>query len=190
MTITQTTIHDEYPTRLAQPGESIPRSQPAVWGAASDGPFDVAQLAVHESRGFTILDDFISAADVRTYRAELDRLSGDESLISDPRRVTEKKTGLVRSVFDVDKLSAPIAALASNPHVLDRARQILGSEVYLHQTRVNFLPSFTGTGFYWHSAGRPSCGGAGPIWMPARRGQATPMTNPIAAMTPTLVHGG
>jgi ectoine hydroxylase len=151
MTITPTTIHDEYPTRLAQPGESIPRSQPAVWGAASDGPFDAAQLAEHESRGFTILDDFISAADVRTYRAELDRLSADESLFSDPRRVTENKTGLVRSVFDVEKLSAPIAALASDPHVLDRARQILGSEVYLHQTRVNFLPGFTGTGFYWHS---------------------------------------
>ena len=33
--------------------------------------------------------------------AELERLSNDESLFSDPRRVTEKKTGLVRSIFDV-----------------------------------------------------------------------------------------
>ena len=151
MTITQSTLHDEYPTRLAERGEQIPRSHPTVWGSDADGPFDAAELAVHATRGFTILDDFISAEDVATYRAELDRLSNDESLMSDPRRVTEKKTGLVRSVFDVEKLSAPIAALASHPNVLNRARQLLGSEVYLHQTRVNFLPGFTGTGFYWHS---------------------------------------
>lgn len=151
MTITQDTIHDQYPTRLAEAGEPIPRREPTVWGDATDGPFDIDELTEHATRGFTIIEDFISPEEVETYRAELDRLSNDESLVADPRRVTEKKTGLVRSVFDVEKLSAPIAALASHPKVLDRARQLLGSEVYLHQTRVNYLPGFTGTGFYWHS---------------------------------------
>lgn len=94
-----------------------------------------------------------TAADVATYR-----LSQDQTLFGDPRRVTEKKSGLTRSIFDVDRLSAPIAALASDPDVLDRARQLLGSEVYLHQTRVNYLPGFTGTGFYWHSDFVPSVG--------------------------------
>lgn len=30
-------------------------------------------------------------------------------------------------------------------------RQILGSEVYIHQSRVNYKPGYGGTGFYWHS---------------------------------------
>ena len=35
--------------------------------------------------------------------------------------------------------------------MVDRARQILGSEVYIHQSRVNFKPGFDGKEFYWHS---------------------------------------
>ncbi|MCE0445172.1 phytanoyl-CoA dioxygenase family protein [Streptomyces tricolor] len=31
------------------------------------------------------------------------------------------------------------------------ARQILGSDVYVHQTRVNLKPAFDGSGFGWHS---------------------------------------
>src|SRR5699024_3019745 len=35
--------------------------------------------------------------------------------------------------------------------VVDRARQVLGSEVYIHQSRVNFKPGFVGKEFSWHS---------------------------------------
>src|SRR5690606_18676180 len=31
------------------------------------------------------------------------------------------------------------------------ARQILGGEVYLHQSRANLKPGFKGKEFYWHS---------------------------------------
>ncbi len=35
--------------------------------------------------------------------------------------------------------------------VLPVARQLLGSDVYMHQARINLMPGFTGSGFYWHS---------------------------------------
>src|SRR5580692_507706 len=38
--------------------------------------------------------------------------------------------------------------------------------------------------------GLASTGTDGPRWIPARRGQATPITKPMAAITPTLTHGG
>ncbi|MCW4384216.1 ectoine hydroxylase [Salinibacterium sp. SYSU T00001] len=148
---TATTAEDLFPTRLATPSDMIAREQPAVWGSPADGPFSAAELSNHEDRGFTVLDDFISADEVQLYSDELDRLASDESLKGDPRLITERSTGAVRSVFQVEALSEPIAALARNPKVLDRARQILGSDVYLHQTRVNYMPGFKGTGFYWHS---------------------------------------
>lgn len=35
--------------------------------------------------------------------------------------------------------------------LLNVARQILGSEVYIHQFRANMKPGFLGKEFYWHS---------------------------------------
>ncbi|WP_030558872.1 phytanoyl-CoA dioxygenase family protein, partial [Streptomyces exfoliatus] len=35
--------------------------------------------------------------------------------------------------------------------VVGRARQILGSDVYVHQSRINVKPGFGASGFYWHS---------------------------------------
>ncbi|MFC7404407.1 ectoine hydroxylase [Georgenia alba] len=151
MTATIDPTTDLYPTRLSGPGAMIQREHPTVWGSAEDGPFDAAALRAHEDRGFTILEDFISGQEVEAYTAELNRLASDESLKSDHRVVTEKVSGEVRSVFEVQKLSEKLDALSRDPRLLDRARQLLGSDVYLHQTRINFMPGFKGTGFYWHS---------------------------------------
>jgi hypothetical protein len=82
-------------------------------------------------------------------QTEAARLADDST--DDPRVIREKRSGAVRSVFQVHRTSPLIAALVRNPVVLDRARQILGSEVYIHQSRINFMPGFTGQGFYWHS---------------------------------------
>ncbi|MDO8149558.1 ectoine hydroxylase [Isoptericola sp. b515] len=151
MTAMVETTTDLYPSRLAQPGAFVERQHPTVWGTAEDGPFDADTLAAHEQRGFTVLEDFITPDEVTRYSAELSRLSSDDSLRGDPRVVTEKSSGEVRSVFEVTRLSQQIDALARDPRLLDRARQLLGSEVYLHQTRVNYMPGYKGAGFYWHS---------------------------------------
>jgi len=141
---------DAYPTRVSTE-DPIAREHPTVWGSASDGPFDAGALAAHEQRGYTILEDFLSPTEVDTFSAELTRLTSDTSLRDDERVVTEKASGEVRSIFEVQAFSEKIDALSRDPRLLDRARQLLGSEVYLHQTRVNYMPGFKGTGFYWHS---------------------------------------
>lgn len=143
--------HDLYPTRLAEAGAPIQRQHPTVWGKPTDGPFDDSALQAHEERGFTILQDFITSDEVSRYRGELDRLVSDYAGANDVRVVTEKASGEVRSIFEVTSLSPMIDQLSRDPRLLDRARQLLGSEVYLHQTRVNYMPGFKGNGFYWHS---------------------------------------
>jgi len=147
---TTATREDLYPTR----GAGVPtteRSHPTVWGTAADGPFTQEELDAHERRGFTILPDFISPEEVTTYSDELTRLANDQSLRSDERVVTERVSGEMRSIFEVQAFSTLIDRLSRDPRVLDRARQLLGSDVYLHQTRVNYMPGFKGSGFYWHS---------------------------------------
>ncbi|MFJ7211892.1 ectoine hydroxylase [Amycolatopsis sp. NPDC098790] len=151
MTLTDTRVDDGYPTRITGKPEHLPRVHPTVWGSEADGPIDAATLANHEARGYTVVEDLLSVGEVQTYWQELVRLSSDAELAGDERVITEAKTGEVRSIFDVHEISALIAELVRDPRVLDRARQLLGSEVYVHQSRVNYMPGFKGTGFYWHS---------------------------------------
>ncbi|MEV6449322.1 ectoine hydroxylase [Amycolatopsis sp. NPDC051716] len=151
MTLTDTRVDDAYPTRITGTPEHLPRVHPTVWGTEADGPIDAATLANHETKGYTVVDDLLSVGEVQTYWQELVRLSSDAELARDERVIAEAKTGEVRSIFDVHEISGLIAELVRDPRVLDRARQLLGSEVYVHQSRVNYMPGFKGTGFYWHS---------------------------------------
>ena len=150
MTLTDTRVDDSYPTRITGKPEHLPRTHPTVWGTEADGPLDAATLANHETRGYTVVDQLLSLGEVQTYWQELVRMSSGDHR-DDERVITEAKTGEVRSIFDVHETSELIAELVRDPRVLDRARQILGSEVYIHQSRVNYMPGFKGTGFYWHS---------------------------------------
>jgi ectoine hydroxylase len=151
LTVMDTRVGDGYPTRINGKPGLLDRTDPTVWGTETDGPFDAATLAGHDARGYSVVEGLLSPAEVQAYWQELVRLSSDEELKKTERIIIEKKSGEVRSIFDVHELSELIGELVRDPRVLDRARQILGSDVYIHQSRVNYMPGFRGTGFYWHS---------------------------------------
>ncbi|WP_020669885.1 ectoine hydroxylase [Amycolatopsis nigrescens] len=146
-----TRIEDSYPTRITGEPKPIERLDPTVWGGESDGPIDAASLASHDAKGFSIIEGLLSPAEVQAYWQDLVHLTRDEDFKSDQRVITEKSSGEVRSIFEMHKISPLIGELVRDPRILDRARQILGSDVYIHQSRVNYMPGFRGTGFYWHS---------------------------------------
>jgi ectoine hydroxylase len=150
MTMTGIAPTDNYPTRIAARTEPIERVDPTVW-STDPGPMDSAELAAHDADGYTIIQDLLSPAEVQTLWQELGRLSADPKLAADERTIVEKQSKEVRSIFEVHLISDLIAELVRDPRILDRARQILGSDVYVHQSRVNYMPGFTGKGFYWHS---------------------------------------
>lgn len=150
MTVTDVRTEDRYRTRTADPVDLIDRVEPTVW-AGHDGPLDAATLASHDARGYSQYPGLLSPGEVKAYRDELTRLASDEEVRADERTIVEKESAEVRSIFEVHRTSELIAELVRDPRVLDRARQILGSEVYVHQSRVNYMPGFKGKGFYWHS---------------------------------------
>ncbi|SDG65859.1 ectoine hydroxylase [Lentzea fradiae] len=149
--MTATKIEDRYPTRTPEESAPVPRTEPVVWSGALTGPLDDATLESYDAKGFLTVDGLLGPDEVLAYREELDRLRGDEAVRADERTIVEKRSNEVRSIFEVHRTSEMIAALAADPRVADRARHILGSDVYVHQSRINFMPGFTGTGFYWHS---------------------------------------
>ncbi|MFI2230219.1 ectoine hydroxylase [Nocardia testacea] len=136
---------DRYPTRTAERLPLQERHDATVWGRIGN-----AELAAFDTDGFAIMDRLLAPEEVAEYAAEIDRLASDPDLRGDDRLIVEKSSQQVRSVFEVHKLSPAVAELVRESRVVDLARQVLGSDVYIHQSRVNYLPGF-GTGFYWHS---------------------------------------
>ena len=146
------TAGDRYPTRVSQVPAFIDRAEPTVWGdRSSAGMFGAQELDAHERDGFVQVPGLLTGDEVAAYRAELDRLAEDPGVRSDERCVIEKSSDEVRSIFEVHRISEVIGRLVRDERVLSRARQILGSDVYVHQSRINYKPGLGGGGFYWHS---------------------------------------
>lgn len=150
MTLTVTSVVDRYPTRTDGDQDLIDRTDPSVWDFTGAGPIDRATVAGHHAKGYSVHHDLLSEAEVAACRDELARLATDPALTGDARTV-RSDTGEVRAIYAVHTLSELVDELVRDPRVLDRARQILGSDVSVYQSRIEYLPEFTGKGAYWHS---------------------------------------
>ncbi len=146
-----TTEHDPYPSRVFDSPRTLERKDPVVYGRAESGPLDDAQLASYESRGYLRIDAILGADEIDSYLQELERLRASDLVKHAPEAVVEPQSRELRSVFAVHKLNRALAALCTHPKVVAIARQLLGDDVYIHQSRINYKPGFRGREFYWHS---------------------------------------
>jgi ectoine hydroxylase len=144
------TMTSPYPTRVSAEPVTIDRPDPVVWGSAQDGPLTADQVAGYERDGFLAFDALVGDADLIEIEREIAHLLATVAT-DDERIITERDGDAVRSIFEVHRLSEAFARLAADPRLAGPARQILGSDVYLHQSRLNLKPGFRGKEFYWHS---------------------------------------
>jgi ectoine hydroxylase len=152
MTVVDAPSTDRYPTRIADRPSLIERTDPTVWGGHhTTGLLSTDELAAHDRDGFVTVPQLLDPAEVALYAGELDRLAANPQVRADDRTIVEKTSQQVRSIFEVHEISEAVAALVADERVAGRARQILGSDVYVHQSRINYKPGFGGGGFYWHS---------------------------------------
>ena len=142
---------DRYPSRLAPRPRLSRRVDPVVYpdGPVTDRLSD-DEIAFYESHGY-LAQPILDREEVAALTAELSRLVAGDTLRGAEETIREPASDAVRSIFRIHALSAPFAHLARDRRLLDVARQVLGSEVYLHQSRVNLKPGFVGKEFYWHS---------------------------------------
>ncbi|NLU82392.1 ectoine hydroxylase [Rhodococcus sp. HNM0569] len=147
----RTAVADKYPTRDREECSIAVRKDPVVWGDARQGPLRKDEVLEYERRGFHTTESIVPAQDVFRLVDEMTRLASAEELRHDERVVRENGNGAVRSVFDVHRLSPVVDEIVRRPEILGMARQILGSDVYIHQSRLNYKPGFSGGQFYWHS---------------------------------------
>ena len=109
------------------------------------------QVQSYERDGFLLLENLFSDEEVAALLAEVERMTRDPAIVRREEAITEPGSNAVRSIFMVHVLSPILGRLVRDPRLANAARQILGSEVYIHQSRANMKPGFKGKEFYWHS---------------------------------------
>jgi len=144
-------LADRYPSRIAAEPSVLARQEPVVHGRAEDGPLDAERLAFYENNGYLSFEALFSAEEIRPYLDELVRLRASESERAAPEAVVEPDSGELRSIFAVHKNNAVLRELCTHPRLVAIARQLLGDQVYIHQSRINYKSGFRGREFYWHS---------------------------------------
>lgn len=143
---------DLYPSRGGLKGNIVPRQHPTIWAPAdAQPPVDPGLVTQYERDGFLVLRDVFTPQEVANLQAELDRLREQAQNLDRPEVITEKGSRQVRSIFKVHALSKVFARLAADERLAGLASYLLGDQVYLHQTRMNYKPGFHGKEFYWHS---------------------------------------
>lgn len=145
---------DMYPTRLKEPMEPFLRKDPVVHARNEyrwSGPLDEEALSRYERDGFLWFNGFFSHDRVQPFFQELVDMAKDDELMSSDKVISDANSGRIRSVFDMHRISDRFDKLTRDPRILGMVRQLLGSEVYIHQSRINDKFGFEGSGFQWHS---------------------------------------
>ncbi|NVK41889.1 MAG: ectoine hydroxylase [Oceanospirillaceae bacterium] len=143
---------DLYPSRQLDQPQWLERQDPVVYRddleAAPVAPELIAQF---ERDGYMVLPELFSPQEVAVLRAELERLRQDPDILASDEAVREPQSGALRSLFEIHKSNTLFARVARDARIAEVARFILGGDLYIHQSRMNFKPGFTGKEFYWHS---------------------------------------
>lgn len=147
-------LANPYTTRVQEMEASVPRADPVVYrdsAPAANAPLDEKALATFEEKGYLFFEDLFSAEEVAALNDELERLIGNEIVRQSEISVTEATSGEIRTIYAAQTVSQVFARLSRDPRLLGVAQQILGGDVYLHQTRVSLKPGFYGREYNWHS---------------------------------------
>lgn len=114
---------------------------------AGGGPLDAALVEQYRRDGFLLLPpQSLSASVLEKVSGVLGRVLADTG----PQVILERDNATVRSVYGVHRGFAEIAEVVRHPDLLGPARQLVGEEVYVHQSKVNLKAPFTGDQWEWH----------------------------------------
>lgn len=150
----ETRSEDLYPSRLERPTPSFDRLDPVIHSTGRQrhhGPLSETDLARYERDGFLAFPGFLDQDTVSRFRQDLRDYENDSNILRAEGTITEPGKQEIRSVFGVHELSGRFDRLTRDPEILAMVHQLLGSDAYIHQSRINFKPGFHGKGFDWHS---------------------------------------
>lgn len=147
----QSPMADDYPTRLAAETWTD-RKDPVVWSDwTPQAPLTEAQMQFYSDKGYLVLKDLFSPAEVAGLQAVSAALRSGQTAVTAEDKITEPGSDAIRTVFRLDRHNALFDRLARDSRIAGIVRLLLDDDLYLHQSRLNYKPGFTGKEFYWHS---------------------------------------
>jgi ectoine hydroxylase len=145
-------MQDIYPSRCAAEPELLPRRDPVVYSAWAPGaPLNKDQVEQFERQGYLVLEDVFDAAELEALQDETRCLLSDPASLDSETIITERGSDEIRSIFAIHEQNGLMARLAADERLAGVASFLLGDDVYVHQSRLNYKPGFKGKEFYWHS---------------------------------------
>lgn len=143
---------DLYPSRGQGIPELISRCDPVVHNTWHESaPINLAQTQKFERDGYLELDNLFTDDEVAVLQSETAKLLADPHALAAETVITEPGEREIRSIFMIHRQNAVMARLAADERLAGVARFLLGDDVYIHQSRLNYKPGFQGKEFYWHS---------------------------------------
>jgi ectoine hydroxylase len=144
-------VTDSYSSRNAGLPTMRPRSDPVVYGRAGEPGLTEHQLRSYQKKGFIFLKGLFTPQEADVMLAHAQRMASDPATRARDEVVLEPNSEEVRSIFDVHRLHPLFDRVTRDARLLAIVQSILGSGIYVHQSRLNLKPGFAGKEFYWHS---------------------------------------
>jgi len=104
------------------------------------------QINQYGEQGFLLLPGFFQPTEVDIIKSQLPSIFAEQGR----RRVNEKDGVAIRSVYGAHTTNEVFDRLTRLPRLVEPARQILGSDVYVYQFKVNAKVAFGGDQWEWH----------------------------------------
>lgn len=106
------------------------------------------QLNQYDELGYVVLPELFTPAEVELLRAESDGLGTADR--GHPEANTYEKNGRIRAAWAMELDSPAFDAASRDPRILEPVMQLLGEDIYLFQSRLNYKVAFEGDVFQWH----------------------------------------
>ncbi|CAM3907484.1 ectoine hydroxylase [Alkalicoccus chagannorensis] len=143
---------DKYPSRTGNKAEILERKDPVIHQKAdSDGPLTKEEMKRFDEQGYLLKERLFNEEEVKILKEELRQLMDRNKSRDADDVIKEPGSNEIRSVFEIHKDGGFFEALSKNERIVKIAEQLLASQVYITQSRINFKPGFKGKEFYWHS---------------------------------------
>ncbi len=133
---------DLYPSRISNQPEIIPRKDPVIysdWTPESSLSQEQSnflrtkRLLIHRTVFFT-------ETEIKRFQEEARRLQISARTNKTDVIIREPESDEVRSVFAIHHINAVFKELSRHPRLHAIVEYILGSQPYIHQSRINFKP--------------------------------------------------
>ena len=136
-------MQDLYPSRL-EDENIINRVDPVVYSKKmiTEHSLNKEQLDSYERNGFIVFPKLFSKDEIKAFKEELKSLESNIELRKKDEFISEPDSNELRTIFNQHLYSKLFDKLSKDPRILDKVRQILGSDVYIHHGRINIKHAY------------------------------------------------